>query len=413
VSCALYTHDVAWKVNKPLIFILIACFSFSGCAEVTKPTPASHEVEAVQVTALTRHPHSNYSTERAMRVFLRLLPTLPCIHGRTYPFLGFNWWVTAAGHPVVDNVWYPSPAHDRPLKSQAATLFDPHNDRPSKPEAGPALRQGDLILAVNGLPIPLWVKDWDRFCQSLRDIFQQSFPGGALADFVLTARYARLETEGTYRGGPVTLLIDRQGVRKQVTLYPVHLPAEYGLLVVSPSSGFGYNALSAPGRILITSKLLNFCRTDDELAVVLGHELAHHAHGHQVRQMGQYPAAGLPAQVIALPFRLLPWLPENRSRNLSEDVRKVSRDAMISAYSRRDELEADAYGAFYAYQAGYDLEQGIYLWERLAAAVDRNVFADTYFLDAHPAAPERLARLKQIAQLYKAGQAAQVLVPEN
>jgi predicted Zn-dependent protease len=129
--------------------------------------------------------------------------------------------------------------------------------------------------------------------------------------------------------------------------------------------------------------------------------------------MGQYPAAGLPAQVIALPFRLLPWLPENRSRNLSEDVRKVSRDAMISAYNRRDELEADAYGSFYAYQAGYDLDQGIYLWERLAAAVDRNVFADTYFLDSHPAAPERLARLKQIAQLYKAGKAAQVLVPEN
>ncbi len=121
-----------------------------------------------------------------MRVYLRLLPTLPCIHGRTYPFLGFNWWVTAAGHPVVDNVWYPSPAHDRPLKSQITTLFDPRDDRPSKPDAGPALQQGDLILAVNGLPIPLWVKDWDKFCQSLRDIFQVlvswQCPGGLCPD---------------------------------------------------------------------------------------------------------------------------------------------------------------------------------------------------------------------------------------
>ena len=394
-----------------LTITLIVSLSFSGCAEVTKPTPASHDVEAVQLTALTRHPHSNYNAERAMRVYLRLLPTLPCIHGRTYPFLGFNWWVTAAGHPVVDNVWYPSPAHDRPLKNQISTLFDPRDDRPSKPDSGPALQQGDLILAVNGLPIPLWVKDWDRFCQSLRDIFQYSFPGSALADFVLTARYARHEAEGVYRGGPVTLLIDRQGVRKQVTLYPVHLPAEYGFMIVSDSTGLGYNALSAPGRIIMTNKLLNLCRTDDELAIVLGHELAHHAHNHLVRQMGQYPAADLPAQVIALPFRLLPWVPPDRSQKLSEDVRRVSREAMISAYSRRDELEADAYGSFYAYQAGYDLDQGIYIWERLAAAVDRNLFADTYFLDSHPAAPERLARLKQIAQLYKAGKAAQVLVP--
>jgi Zn-dependent protease with chaperone function len=346
-----------------------------------------------------------------MRVFLRLLPTLPCVHGRTYPFLGFNWWVTAAGHPVVDNVWYPSPAHDRPLKSHRTTLFDPRDNRPSKPEAGPALQQGDLILAVNGLPIPLWVKDWDEFCQSLRNIFQYSFPGSALADFVLTARYARQEAEGGYRGGPVTLLIDRQGVRQQVTLYPVHLPAEYGFMAVSDSSGLGYNALAAPGRIMITRNLLNLCRTDDELAVVLGHELAHHAHNHLVRRLGQYPAADLPAQVIALPSRLLPWLPKDRSQKLSEDVRRVSREAMISAYSRRDELEADAYGLFYAYQAGYDVDQGIYIWERLAAAVDRNVFAGTYFLDSHPAAPERLARLKQIAQLYNSGQAAQVLVP--
>ncbi len=75
-----------------------------------------------------------------------------------------------------------------------------------------------------------------------------------------------------------------------------------------------------------------------------------------------------------------------------------------------DELEADAYGLFYAYQAGYDVDQGIYIWERLAAGIDRNVLASTYFLDSHPAAAERLARLKKIAQMYQEGKAAQVLV---
>src|SRR5512144_395647 len=101
-----------------IIFIVmfIACLGFCGCAEVAKPTPTAQQVEDVQLIGLTRHPHSNYNNERAMRVFLRLLPTLPCSHGRTYPFLGFNWWLTATGQPVVDNVWYPSPAHDRPLK---------------------------------------------------------------------------------------------------------------------------------------------------------------------------------------------------------------------------------------------------------------------------------------------------------
>jgi Zn-dependent protease with chaperone function len=393
-----------------LSLFLVAVLSFSGCAEVTRPTPARHEVEAVQLTALTRHPHAGYNRERAMQVFLRLLPTLPRIHGRTYPFLGFNWWVTEAGHPVVDNVWKPSPAHDRPLKTQVATLFDPRDERPPRPDAEPALKQGDLILSVNGMPIPTWVKDWDRLCVTLRNIFQYSFPGEVLVDFVLTARAARQEAEGLYRGGAVTLLIDRQGVRKQVTLYPVHLPAEYGLMILGGRSGDQFNTYAAPGRVMITRASLNLCRTEDELAVILGHELAHHAHGHQVRKMGRYPVADFTAELITLPFRLIPGLYQDPRRHLGEDVRRISQDAILSVYSRQDEREADAYGLWYAYQAGYDVDQGVYIWERLAAAVDRTVLESTYFLDSHPAAPERLARLKKIAQLYKEGKAARVLV---
>ncbi len=108
-----------------LNFLLIAFLFLAGCAEVTRPIPTGPEVETVQLTALTRHPHSTYSEERSMRVFLRLLATLPQIHGRTYPFLGFNWNITEAGHAVVDNIWHPSPAHDRPLPQDAINLFDP------------------------------------------------------------------------------------------------------------------------------------------------------------------------------------------------------------------------------------------------------------------------------------------------
>jgi predicted Zn-dependent protease len=161
---------------------------------------------------------------------------------------------------------------------------------------------------------------------------------------------------------------------------------------------------------MVTTKLLNLCRTDDELAILLGHELAHHAHGHLVRKMGRHPVANFTAELVALPFRLIPWLSNDRYHDLTEDARKVSRQAIISVYSRQDEREADAYGLWYAYQAGYDVDQGMYIWERLSTVVDRNVFESTYFLDSHPAAPERLARLKKIAQMYKEGKAARVLV---
>ncbi|MGQ9920466.1 MAG: hypothetical protein ACUVRZ_03960, partial [Desulfobacca sp.] len=210
---------MTWAEKWRTLMGLIVLFSLglAGCAEVTKPTPTRYEVEEVQLTASTRHPFASHQKERAMRVFLRLLPTLPRSHGRTYPFLGFNWWVTAAGHPVVDNVWYPSPAHDRPLKGQAAVLFDPGNDQPPPTDREAALKQGDIILAVNNMTIPTWVKKWDGLVRSLREVCRSSLPGEILVDLVLTARSAREEIAGRYQGGPVTLLIDRQGVRRQVT----------------------------------------------------------------------------------------------------------------------------------------------------------------------------------------------------
>ncbi len=116
-----------WRVWIYLGLILLLS---SGCAEVTRPNPSDHEQEEAQLTAARRHPAQTWSAERVSRVFLRLLPCLPQVHGRTYPFLGFNWWVTATGKVAVDQVWYPSPAADVGLK------------------------QGDLILAVNNWPIP-------------------------------------------------------------------------------------------------------------------------------------------------------------------------------------------------------------------------------------------------------------------
>ena len=141
-----------------IIFLALGLLGLGGCAEVTKPTPTGPQIEAAQLDAARRHPYQSWSGDRVSRVFLRLMPWLPVTQGRTYPFLGFNWWVTATGQVAVDQVWYPSPAR----------------------EAG--LRRGDVIVAVNNWPLPTWVEDWDKVIATTRCIFQ---------DFSLTGRRAR------------------------------------------------------------------------------------------------------------------------------------------------------------------------------------------------------------------------------
>ena len=131
-----------------LLWLVISLFGLGGCAEVTKPTPTAPQIEAAQLATARRHPFQNWSGERVSRVFLRLMPWLPVTQGRTYPFLGFNWWVTATGQVVVDQVWYPSPAR----------------------EAG--LRRGDIIVAVNNWSLPTWAEGWDKAIGTTRSIFQ-------------------------------------------------------------------------------------------------------------------------------------------------------------------------------------------------------------------------------------------------
>lgn len=393
-----------------LLFFLSLGLILSGCAEVTRPTPSGPEQETAQLAAAQRHPPQTWSGERASRVFLRLLPCLPRLHGRTYPFLGFNWWVTATGKVAIDQVWNPSPAHDAGLKA------------------------GDVILAVNNWPMPTWVEDWDANIRTVREVFQDFFlikqrpvmhkyrrqiythevieymlPGELLAAIMLDLKHIGMEARGRYLTGPVELLVQRDDKKFSVTLYPQHLPAEYGIMLDSQDRKI--NAYAAPGKIILTQRLVNFCLNDDELAMIVGHELAHQAQGHLMRgaahrELGKFMGETVTAFTTLSLGRILDW----RHTMVDPNVRHVASDAVVSVFSQNDEREADAYGLWYAFQAGYNMEKAIMIFERIAAVDEKDPFLTTYFLDSHPAPLERLARLKKIARYFQAGRGAEVFL---
>jgi Zn-dependent protease with chaperone function len=394
-----------------ICFVLLSLLFLGGCAEVTKPTPTAPQIEAAQLATARRHPYQSWSGGRASRVFLRLMPWLPQTQGRTYPFLGFNWWVTATGQVVVDQVWYPSPAN----------------------EAG--LLRGDIIVAVNNWSLPTWVEGWDQAIGTTRSIFHNFslsarrssagrtsrarssnkyamsyvLPGELLTAILIDLKHIRMETQERYLTGPVELLVDREGQKFTFTLYPQRLPAEYAILVKTQDRKI--NAYAAPGKIILTQRLVNFCLNDDELALIVGHEMAHQVLGHLVRgaahrELGQLLGEVITAASTLSLAQVLDW----KHFQVDPDVRQVTPNAVASVFSRDEEREADIYGAWYAFQAGYDLDRGAAVWERVAGVDEKDPFLTTYFLASHPAPMERLARLKLVAQYFKAGRAAEVFL---
>ena len=373
--------------HLPLL-ALLSLLLLAGCAEVTRPQPTAAEHEELQLAATRRHPPQSWALERTSRVFLKLLATVPQVHGRTYPFLGFNWWVTARDQIVIDRVWRPSPAQDAGLKP------------------------GDLILAAHNWPLSPWVADADRHLHTIRGMCG-GLPGEFLVSLLLTVKYVGLDLREQYLRGPVELLVQRGEKKWQVTLYPQHLPANYAILVATrPGVGDTINAWAAPGRIIISRRYVSFCRTDDELALIIGHELAHHILGHRTRRAGQSQLTWLVGDTVGafatytLDYLLRLWYLPLGERELFRAVPQ----ATLSAYSRGDEREADAYGMWYAFQAGYDIQGGLAVMERLAAVVEKDPFYRTSFLDTHPASLERMARMQKIARYFQAGQAAQVFL---
>jgi hypothetical protein len=48
-----------------------------GCAQATRPTPTAAEIEEAQISTSRRYPYKTWSLDRASRIFIRLLATVP------------------------------------------------------------------------------------------------------------------------------------------------------------------------------------------------------------------------------------------------------------------------------------------------------------------------------------------------
>jgi len=130
--------------------------------------------------------------------------------------------------------------------------------------------------------------------------------------------------------------------------------------------------------------------SDDEIAAVMGHEIAHALVSHPRERMSVAIGVGIGATVAAAV--------------LSSDSRDFDRNAQIAAMaaalaitlpnSREAESEADQVGIELAARAGYDPNAAISLWRKMAKEDGR---APMEFLSTHPAAATRIERLQVLA----------------
>lgn len=249
--------------------------------------------------------------------------------------------------PQAGMLFHEAAQYPAPLRPAAARLFG-FAGRPvieAVVPGGPAdragLRMGDAIVAVDGFALPIATP-----------------PGGAQSDAAIETLQQRLAA--AYARGRTVLTLERDGGTRAARIDPVAGCASFMQL----QPGRARDAWSDGTGVAITSGMLAETRSDDELATILGHELAHNVLHHRDR----LHAAGI-------------------GRGLA------SRVGAKAAQVRRTEEAADYVGLYLAARAGYDPAAAVAFWQRFGEAHGDGLLTDA----THPGWRARVAALSAAA----------------
>lgn len=194
--------------------------------------------------------------------------------------------------------------------------------------------------------------------------------------------------------GSIPVRVRRGDMRVEAPLELESLPWNVAFEIAQDDA---VNAFSAPGRIAITTGMLRFLRSDEELAAVVSHELAHIARGHVIGKVG----LAVPTLVLGL---VAAFIVPGSQRLVSAVVEKVVSNVIRGALTKFDrdmEREADVFGLLYLHSAGYDPAVATALWERFA--VELPTSRSFAFLSDHPPSGERLIRLGKLVAALREG----------
>ncbi len=132
--------------------------------------------------------------------------------------------------------------------------------------------------------------------------------------------------------------------------------------------------------------------SDDELAIVLGHELAHYTHEHSRRAV----KSGLWMQLAAMGALLASEKIGNDTGRAAAQVGALlTVTAFSSGYSRDHEDQADRVGLRYAYEGGYNVAQGPRLWERFRDKYGNGDKITNFFFGGHSRPSDRIKNIRR------------------
>lgn len=221
----------------------------------------------------------------------------------------------------------------------------------NSPAAKAGLQRGDAVVSANGTAIAESPEGFAAFSEVIK-----ANPGSAVA----------LEV----RRGKTTL-------KRSIAPAPA---CNYEIVV---SSDQAINAGADGSKVVINRGLVEYVTRDEELAVVIGHEIAHNIMGHAGAKRQNMAAGAVGGIILDIGLAVL-------GVNTGGAFTKLGMEAGRAAYSKDFEREADYVGTYLVGLAGYDIEQAPNVWRRMAVSNPRGIA----FANTHPTSAERFVAME-------------------
>ena len=148
------------------------------------------------------------------------------------------------------------------------------------------------------------------------------------------------------------------------------------------------NAWCMPGgKIVIYSGILALAGTDNELAVVMGHEIAHAVLKHGNERMSQQLLVAYGGEALSV----LLYSKPAEMQQVFNTAFGIGSTLGTLAYSRKHETESDESGLYYMAYAKYDPNAAVTFWEKMKQQGGASM---PVFLSTHPSSDQRIEDIK-------------------
>lgn len=268
-------------------------------------------------------------------------------------YYGFNFWNQDSFSPA--------------LKDAAKARYDLNgnfrvlNVVALSPAEKAEIKEGDILVSINSWLIPLG-KDIEK---QLNQKLVES--GKNLA--------------------PVEVKLLRNGTEHKVSITPVK-SCDFNVQLAPDDVKNAY----ADGKSIVVNKgMMDFFKNDEEVALVVSHELAHNAMKHIDAKQKNAIVGG----IFGL---LLDIAAAGAGVNTNGEFAKAGAGIAGNTYSVEFEQEADYVGLYFMKKAGYDIENAAGFWRRMAVNNSQAITIKS----SHPTTPQRFVAIEATVSEIKA-----------